>query len=135
MFEKLKTYLYKASIALITILFTKYIRGKAHRHTYWDEGKGPCCRVIVVASWWSGHVAVVSHRVRHVVLRGNGHVSSCTVVAPVVVGSCHHIVVVHGWPLWLVVILVRRDQSWLSLVVPRGDVAVAAVSCLVMVRC
>ena len=118
MFEKLKTYLFKALIALITILFTKYIRGKAHGHTYWDEGKGPCCRVVVVASWWSGHVAVVSRRVCHVVLCGNGHVSSCTVVALVVVGSCRRIVVVHGWPLWLVVILVRCDRSQSSLVVP-----------------
>ena len=118
MFEKLKTYLFKASIALITILFTKYIRGKAHGHTYWDEGKGPRCRIVVVASWWSGHVAVVLRRVRHVVLCGNGHVSSCTVVAPVVVGACCRIVVVHGWLLWLVVILVRHDWSQSSFIVP-----------------
>ena len=37
--------------------------------------------------------------------------------AVVVGGSCRCIVVVHGWLLWLVVILVRRDRSRSSLVV------------------
>ena len=80
---------------------------------------------MVVVALWSCVVALLWCGVRRVVVRGDGRVSLCPVVVPWLLRS--RVVVVCG-PF-----VVRRARGWLLL--GRGDVAVAAVICLVVVGC